>query len=40
MTDLKTAVDRGLATGVLGAGNVARQDIDVLLFREPDAFNL
>ena len=40
MTDLNTAVNRGLATGIQGFGVVPRQDIDVLLLREPDCFNL
>jgi hypothetical protein len=40
MTDLNTAVSRGLATGVQGFGVVPRLDIDVLLQREPDSFNL
>jgi hypothetical protein len=40
MTDLNTAVAQGLATGLPGFGIVPRQDIDVLLSKEPDCFNL
>lgn len=40
MTDLNTAVAQGLVTGLPGFGVVPRQDIDTLLLKEPDSFNL
>lgn len=40
MADLNTAQARGFATGLPGFGVVPRQDIDVLLQKEPDTFNL
>jgi tyrosinase len=40
MTDLNTAINKGLVTGLPGFGIVPRQDIDVLLLKEPDSFNL
>lgn len=40
MTDLNTANAKGLVIGIQGAGVVPRLDIDVLLSKEPDCFNL
>jgi hypothetical protein len=40
MTDLSTANAKGLVVGLQGVGVVPRQDIDVLLLKEPDCFNL
>lgn len=40
MTDLNTAVAQGLVTGLPAFGIVPRQDIDTLLLKEQDCFNL